>query len=123
MVPSLLDEILAADKLLQTVVIRVFLEVIAQVLPLLLKNVGHLLIHLLKQLVDLWQELARRGFESVAHLVQRILAEYLSALLIKQASLRQIALHALDRAREFREEFFPLFHLFLVSVSLREVTS
>ena len=54
---SLLDEVVAADELLEAVVLRVLFKMIAQLLPLLLQNIGHVLIHLLKQLVHLWQQL------------------------------------------------------------------
>lgn len=93
---SLFDEIVATDELLQTVIVRVFLEVIAQFLSLLLENLWHLFVNLLEQLVDLGQELACSGLQCVAYLVKRVLTKCLSAFLVNQASLGQIALHSLD---------------------------
>ena len=49
---SLLEEVGATDKLLETVVVGVFLEMITQLLPLVLQDCGHLFVYLLEQLVN-----------------------------------------------------------------------
>lgn len=45
---SLLEEVGATDKLLETVVVGVFLEMITQLLPLVLQDCGHLFVYLLE---------------------------------------------------------------------------
>ena len=119
---SLLDEIAATYKLFQIVVVRVLLEMIAKILALLLKNVGHLFVDLLEQLIDLRQLFQSRSLESMTHLIASILTQSFSAILGQNASLGQVFLYALDGARELGEMLFPLLHLFFIAIALREIT-
>ena len=119
---SLLDEIAATYKLFQIVVVRVLLEMIAKILALLLKNVGHLFVDLLEQLIDLRQLLQSRSLESMTHLIASFLTQSFSAILGQNASLGQVFLYALDGARELGEMLFPLLHLFFIAIALREIT-
>ena len=84
---SLLDEIAATYKLFQIVVVRVLFEMIAEILALLLENIGHLFVDLLEKLIDLRQLFESCSLESISHLISRILTQRFSAILCQKASL------------------------------------
>ena len=95
---------------------------IAKILALLLKNVGHLFVDLLEKLIDLRQLFQSCSLESITHLISRILTQRFSAVFCQKASLGQVFFYTLDGARELGEMLFPLLHLFLVTVALRKIT-
>ena len=64
----------AVLELFEAVVVGVLADMLAQLLPLLDQVLGHLVVDLLEELVNLGQELISCVLESRAHLLQSILS-------------------------------------------------
>ena len=96
-------------------------KMLFEFLPLFFDVWGNLLINILKQAVNWWQQFRRCILKSTSHLLKGILTESLRTLLVNQTLFGQVFLKPCNRVREFLHEFLPFLHFFLITVSLGEI--